>query len=160
MIQGFINGIKNMVGSVGKAVSGIGEKVKSFLHFSRPDEGPLREYEKWMPDMVKGLSKSLKTSSPQLYNESKALAEKVARGFDLASAYNKMKTAVNLETQKLSTNLTANAVLKVGRDTAKTTNNDNRNIINNTQNFYEKNPTPYEQQKQAKQELRRLAYGL
>ena len=37
---------------------------------------------------------------------------------------------------------------------------DNLTVINNTQNFYEKNPTPYEEQKQAKQQLRRLAYGL
>ena len=38
--------------------------------------------------------------------------------------------------------------------------NNNGTTINNTQNFYEKNATPYEEQKQARQQLRRLAYGL
>lgn len=160
MIQGLIDGVKSMFGAIGNAVKGVADKIKSFLHFSRPDEGPLREYEKWMPDMIKGLSKSLKASSPKLYNESKALAEKVAKGFDLNTMYNKMKSAVNFETAKLSTNLTTNTVLKAGRDTAKTTNNDNSTVINNTQNFYEKNATPYEEQKKAKQQLRRLCYGL
>lgn len=32
--------------------------------------------------------------------------------------------------------------------------------INNTQNFYNPVSSPYEEQKQAKQQLRRLAYGI
>ena len=71
-----------------------------------------------------------------------------------------MKSAVDLETQKLNATLTTNAVLQANKDNAMTTNNDNSTVINNTQNFYEKEATPYEEQKQAKQQLRRLAYGL
>lgn len=74
MIDGFVNGIKAMIGKVGDAAKSIANKVKNFLHFSRPDEGPLREYETWMPDMVDGLSKSLDKASPRLVNQTKALA--------------------------------------------------------------------------------------
>ena len=74
MIQGLINGIKSMIGHVGNAVKSVANKIKSFLHFSRPDEGPLREYEEWMPDMVEGLSKTLEQASPALINQTKALA--------------------------------------------------------------------------------------
>lgn len=90
MIQGFINGIKNMIGNIGNAVKGIGDKIKSFLHFSRPDEGPLRDYEKWMPDMIEGLSKTLNASAPKLYNASKDLASKVAEGLDMSKIINDM----------------------------------------------------------------------
>lgn len=34
----------------------------SFLHFSVPDEGPLTDYEKWMPDFVGGLAKGIEKS--------------------------------------------------------------------------------------------------
>ena len=43
-VQGIINGIKAMIGKVGEAASWVADKIRSFLHFSRPDEGPLREY--------------------------------------------------------------------------------------------------------------------
>ena len=75
MIQGLVNGIKSMIGAVGDAVRGVADKIKNFLHFSRPDEGPLREYEEWMPDMINGLSASLEKASPSLINQTKALAK-------------------------------------------------------------------------------------
>jgi len=40
--------------------------------------GPLREYEKWMPDMVEGLGKSLDKSSPKLVNSVKSMAEEMS----------------------------------------------------------------------------------
>ena len=40
-IQGLINGIMSMFGSLEDAVYGVGDKIRSFLHFSVPDEGPL-----------------------------------------------------------------------------------------------------------------------
>lgn len=95
MMQGFINGINNMKQSVGKAASGIAEKVKNFLHFSRPDEGPLREYEKWMPDMVDGLSKTLTASAPKLYEATRLLASKFADEFDMSTALSNMKYTIN-----------------------------------------------------------------
>lgn len=56
MIQGMINGIKAMVGRIGSAVSGVADKIRSYLHFSVPDEGPLTDYESWMPDFMGGLA--------------------------------------------------------------------------------------------------------
>lgn len=60
IIQGIVNGIKGAVGKVGDAVSEVAGKIKSFLHFSKPDEGPLSDFDTYMPDMidmmVKGIS--------------------------------------------------------------------------------------------------------
>lgn len=44
--------------------SGIANAISSFIHFSRPDEGPLRYYDRWMPDFAKGLAKSAQRSLP------------------------------------------------------------------------------------------------
>lgn len=51
-----------MVQAVVDTVSGIASKIASFLHFSAPDEGPLSDYEKWMPDFMKGLAGGIEKS--------------------------------------------------------------------------------------------------
>ena len=61
-VNGLAQGIRNAIGAVTDAASSVADKIRSFLHFSRPDEGPLREYETWMPDFMEGLAKSLEKS--------------------------------------------------------------------------------------------------
>ena len=46
--MGIVNGIKSAVGAVTDAVNGVANKIRSVLHFSVPDEGPLTDYESWM----------------------------------------------------------------------------------------------------------------
>lgn len=55
-IQGLINGIKSMIDGVGDTVKSVADTIRSYLHFSRPDEGPLHDYETWMPDFMQGLA--------------------------------------------------------------------------------------------------------
>ena len=62
MVMGIVNGIKSCIGAVGNAVSSVADKIRSFLHFSVPDEGPLTDYESWMPDFMKGLAKGIENS--------------------------------------------------------------------------------------------------
>lgn len=61
-IHGIARGIRNAIGSVTSAVSDVADKIRSFLHFSVPDEGPLTEYESWMPDFMQGLAKGIEKS--------------------------------------------------------------------------------------------------
>lgn len=83
MVKGIANGIRNAIGYVTSAVSAVADKIKSFLHFSRPDEGPLAEYESWMPDMVEGLSDSLRKASPELISQTEALASGMSDAFNM-----------------------------------------------------------------------------
>lgn len=83
MISGIANGIRSAIHKVTSAVSDVAGKIKSFLHFSRPDEGPLVEYETWMPDMVAGLSDSLRKASPELINQTEALANGMSDAFNV-----------------------------------------------------------------------------
>lgn len=62
-IQGLIDGIKSMIGGIVDAVSGIADTIFGWLHFSRPDKGPLRQYETWMPDMMSGMAKGIEENS-------------------------------------------------------------------------------------------------
>ena len=67
-IGGIVNGIKSMIGKVGDAVSSVADKIRSFLHFSVPDEGPLTDYESWMPDFIGGLAKGIEKSRGMIEN--------------------------------------------------------------------------------------------
>ena len=58
-INGIADGIRSAIGNVVSAVSDVADKIRSFLHFSVPDEGPLTDYESWMPDFMKGLAKGI-----------------------------------------------------------------------------------------------------
>lgn len=62
MIKGFADGIKNGLKYVGDAIGKVAEKVTGVIHFSRPDEGPLRYYEQWMPDFMKGLASGIESN--------------------------------------------------------------------------------------------------
>lgn len=105
MIQGFINGIKSKINAVGDAAKGIAKKIKSILHFSKPDEGPLREYETWMPDMVKGLARTMDQSSNILANQTKELAEKIKENMYFDDMFDEMQQAIDLETAKMGANI-------------------------------------------------------
>lgn len=59
IINGIVDGIKGAIGAVGDAVSGVANKIKSFLGFSEPDEGPLSDFHTYMPDMIDLMSKGI-----------------------------------------------------------------------------------------------------
>lgn len=63
MIQGFLDGIKAWAGKLWDGVKDIGKGIAKFLHFSRPDIGPLRDYETWMPDFMKGLAHGIDSNA-------------------------------------------------------------------------------------------------
>lgn len=52
IIDGIVSGILSAVGRVGEAVKGVADKIKSFLGFSEPEDGPLSDFHTYMPDMI------------------------------------------------------------------------------------------------------------
>ena len=74
IVEGIVNGIKSCIGKVKDAVCSVADTIKSFLHFSVPDEGPLTEYESWMPDFMSGLAKGIENSKGMVKNAVSGLA--------------------------------------------------------------------------------------
>lgn len=71
LVKGMASGMVTVAAKSGllmKAVKLVGSVIRAFLHFSRPDKGPLRDYETWMPDMVHGMADSLKNNAYVLRN--------------------------------------------------------------------------------------------
>lgn len=104
-VQGMIDGIKSMISKITDAAEEVAEKIRSFLHFSRPDEGPLREYETWMPDFMEGMAKGIYNNIPKIEKAVKAVSgtmdlsvskELRTPGID----YDKMYRAVRAGTSK------------------------------------------------------------
>ena len=74
-VNGIVNGIRSAIGRVEDAVSALAAKIRSYLHFSVPDEGPLTDYEKWMPDFMAGLAEGI--------NKSKHIVAEAVNGLSL-----------------------------------------------------------------------------
>lgn len=59
MINGFVEGIFSSMHKVADAVKNVASTITAYMHFSRPDIGPLRMYEQWVPDFIAGLSRGI-----------------------------------------------------------------------------------------------------
>lgn len=59
IIQGIINGITSKISGIRNAVSSVANTIRSYLHFSEPDKGPLSDFHTYMPDMMKSLAQGM-----------------------------------------------------------------------------------------------------
>lgn len=76
-VSGFASGMHRNNGLIASAAATIANTIKEWLHFSRPDVGPLRDYETWMPDFVGGLARTMKESEWMLADASQDLAQTI-----------------------------------------------------------------------------------
>lgn len=82
-VSGLAKGIKSMIDSVGDAAKSIANKITNILHFSRPDEGPLRDYETWMPDFVGRMAEQIKQQEYKIAQAAMGLAQSLNISADL-----------------------------------------------------------------------------
>ena len=86
-VEGIAQGIRSAIGKVTSAVSDVAGTIKSWLHFSRPDEGPLHYYEEWMPDFMKGLAQGINRSKKYVEKAVSSVADAMSltmqSGFDM-----------------------------------------------------------------------------
>lgn len=75
MIDNFVNGIKSKISAVTSAVSGVARKVKGFLGFSEPEEGPLSNFHTYAPDMMKLFAQGIKDNE-------KVVTSQIEKSFD------------------------------------------------------------------------------
>lgn len=86
MIMGLVKGITGSVGAVVGAVKNVASTIATYIHFSRPDVGPLRLYEQWMPDFMSGLAKGIRDNLWMVEDAADALALTTAQPMQLQVA--------------------------------------------------------------------------
>lgn len=84
MMSGLASGIRNATSWVTNAVSNVANTISSWLHFSRPDVGPLHYYEEWMPDFMHGLSSTLESSSPNFIKRVRTVADQISNAMQMS----------------------------------------------------------------------------
>ncbi|MBC2579691.1 hypothetical protein [Clostridium sp. DJ247] len=62
MLHNLANGITSAIGVVGGAIEGVAEKIRKFIHFTKPDIGPLADFDTYGPDMMKLFGTGIKTN--------------------------------------------------------------------------------------------------
>lgn len=75
--DGLISGIRSKVGGIASAACDVADTIRSFLHFSVPDEGPLTEYETWMPDFMDGMAQGIKQNKFKVTDQIKGLTNEM-----------------------------------------------------------------------------------
>lgn len=78
LIANFVQGIKNKVSAVTDAVKGVASKVKGFLGFSEPDEGPLSNFHTYAPDMLKLFAQGIRDNEH-------IITDQIAKSFDFGN---------------------------------------------------------------------------
>lgn len=119
--RAFFNWGKEMVENLGKGIEaakdwvvdkahGLADGIASFLHFTKPDTGPLRDYETWMPDFINGMAKGIHDNIGILKNASANVASvltvepaapgmagtSTATGSGLSELISSLKDSINL----------------------------------------------------------------
>jgi hypothetical protein len=80
MINGFVQGIWDAWGHLEYWVRQVAQMISDVLGFSVPDEGPLSDADKYMPDFIDLMAHGLEKSAPKLYRA----ASNVAAGIQSA----------------------------------------------------------------------------
>lgn len=78
LIGNFIGGIKAKWEDLKGAVSGAAGLIQSHLHFSEPDEGPLKDFHTYAPDMMKLFAQGIKDNEH-------LVTDQIDRSFDFGS---------------------------------------------------------------------------
>ncbi len=78
IINGMIDGIKSKMGGIGSAISGVAGTISSFIHFSEPDVGPLKDFHTYMPDMMQLMADGITDNTWRVENAINATAGAMA----------------------------------------------------------------------------------
>lgn len=82
IVSNIANGIRGAIGKVTSAVSAVASKIRSFLHFSEPDEGPLSDFHTYMPDMIDLMATGMRQNLGKVEKEAFSLADVIKKGLD------------------------------------------------------------------------------
>nr|WP_326203645.1 hypothetical protein [uncultured Oscillibacter sp.] len=83
IVDNIVNGITGAVGKVGEAVKCVADKIKSFLGFSEPEDGPLSDFHTYMPDMIDLMTQGIAAGKERVRNAVEEIAAGMSDGMNL-----------------------------------------------------------------------------
>ena len=78
MMDGFDRGIASRENSIIGRISNFAGRIASYLEFTRPDKGPLHNYEQWMPHFMEGMAKGISQNAYLVERQAQKLANSMA----------------------------------------------------------------------------------
>lgn len=146
-MQGMLEGMRDKEPLLYAKASGIAGGILDRLKKSFDIHSPSKKTREIFNYVMEGAELGLEDEKNSLMKQIDDITDTV---------YRKMQNAIAIE----NASITAKATLEANKSQPTIIARDHTTTINNTQQFYSKESTPYEEQKQAKQQLRRLAYEL
>lgn len=81
-VKNLINGIKSMIGHVKDVIGSIGKAFKGLLGHSTPDEGPMKDDDKWTVHFMENLIDGMKDKMPALKSAVSNVGEVFTNGLE------------------------------------------------------------------------------
>jgi len=78
LINNLIGGISEKIGNLKKKASEIASTISSYIHFSVPDQGPLKDADTFMPDMIDLMVKGIDKNEYRLADAVEGMASTMA----------------------------------------------------------------------------------
>lgn len=78
MMQELIQGLRDYLEELEEVCEDIAETMSENLHFTKPDKGPLRNYEEWMPHFMQGLAKGIEDNRYLVAEQIRKLTDDMA----------------------------------------------------------------------------------
>lgn len=97
MMSNLAGGISGAIGKVKGAVGNVASVIRSFLHFSEPDVGPLSNFHTFMPDMIDLMSEGMMNGIPEVENSASQLGSAIKEG--ITTDYTPQLGAINTSIQ-------------------------------------------------------------
>ena len=84
LIYNFANGILEHAKEVWSAVKDVAQSIWNLLHFSEPEEGPLKNFSSYAPDMMKTFAKGIRDNTQLVTNAASQAAKGVSGAMSMA----------------------------------------------------------------------------
>ncbi|MBP7319526.1 MAG: hypothetical protein KA953_00525 [Lachnospiraceae bacterium] len=144
LLDNFSNGFNSAKKWLFDSADNVAGYLSGLLHFSRPDFGPLRDYESWMPDMMKGMANGINSNSYLVMDAVKGLADnmqkELSRNVSLTASGSTSyvaQTAYSLQNQENSQGNMMNSLLNMVNNSQ---NNSNRPIVVDNKLYLDSQP--------------------
>lgn len=97
LAENMASGIRNNIYRITNAVNSVANKIKSFLHFTEPDEGPLSNFHTYMPDMLELMANGIRSNTGKIKSEMENLASMMSYTIntDSITSHNQIQPKIN-----------------------------------------------------------------